>query len=370
MKTSRLFSSIGVALVALLSLSGCMSFTFDVNINSDQTASVSVSIGYDKEAFSNLYSSQGGEAPKNICDAIKKGQDKTDESKDVTITWSETDTECVQKMTPNKVGHFDEHGIKYENGKSSDNATSGFQIVKKGDSAVVTFASSEFTSSVGADGSADSDSDSPSMDWQNIITKFKLNVTFPGTISKVNFDGKLSNGNHTVTWDLKAMKKSAEAGEKLEAVGGLASSFSFLPIILIGLLVLLVAAAVVVFLVLRSKKAGRAGVASVQVPAAEVGAQSAPGTAAGGAVAAEASAVAATAVAEAANTSSTVASSPANPVVPAVPAVPAEQAAPVAPGAPAPTTAKAPRAPKAPAPTGSIPKTPKTPKAPKPPKAP
>ncbi len=251
MKTRRVLASLATGAAALLTLTGCISFDLGVSVNADSTASFTASVSYDKEKIAPLLAATGQEIP-NLCDFLKDQQSESVDSAEVTQEWSETDKACVQTIKSTRSYAFDENGLKDSDLEDSGPAA-GLQIVRVGDQAKVTFDTSSLTSGLEGEGGGQ-------FSWDMILTGFDLHVTFPGAVSEASHDGKLSDGNRTVSWDIAALKASAASSSSLTATGSLVESAGGGGLVMIIAIILgvLVVGGAVAFLLLRGRRSGAA----------------------------------------------------------------------------------------------------------------
>lgn len=255
MKTRRVLAAIATGAVAVLTLTGCISVEMKIDVHSNDTASGSVAMSFDKSVIGPLIAMQGGSAD-DVCGFLETEMEaEATTSEDSEVKWSETNEACVMTTTSKAAIAFDENGLK-DNLEGAD----GMQIVKQGTSATVTFPAAGFTDGLGDLGAQGAGID-------QVLNAFTLQVNFPGAVSNASHNGKIS-GN-SVTWDLAALIAASEGSDAdMTATGSLipAAGGNLMMIVGIVVLLLLIAAAVVFFLMRRNK--GGAAPAAPAAPTA------------------------------------------------------------------------------------------------------
>lgn len=253
MKSRRIISSLALAAVTTLALTGCMSFKVDVSVNEDKTANVEFAVAYDKAKMKQLlsYNSEnpGSETVDpleagDICASIQEEAGTDGGSMGENVVWSETEEDCVATVSVKNIS-FDESGLSFT--KASSDATEGIQLKSIGDSAQFIYDTSSLQESLG------SSADSSMVSWDSILTDFDVTVTFAGEVTDVNFDGVISEDKHSVAWNVDSIKAAIEEGGNLEATGGLSSPVNILPFIIGGVLLLVVIGGAAAFFAFRRK---------------------------------------------------------------------------------------------------------------------
>jgi hypothetical protein len=256
MKTRRFIAAAATSVVALLTLTGCISVEMKITVNSDDTANGSVAMSFDKTVIGPLLA-MSGEDVTNICAFLETQMDSQAADTETTeVKWSETSDACVMTSSSKTPIAFDENGLKQE-----IEGTEGMQIVKSGTSATISFPADGF-----ADGLDQMGSQAGGLD--QILSAFTLQVSFPGAVANASHNGKIS-GN-TVTWDLASLMAAADAEGDMTATGSLVSTGGGNLWMIIGIAVLLalVAAGVIFFLMRRNKGAAATPGAAAPMPPA------------------------------------------------------------------------------------------------------
>lgn len=256
MKPRHIVSSLALAAVTTLALTGCMSYTMNVSVNEDQTANVEFSAGYDKEKMKQLLSYDtengfgGGDAAEleDVCASLQEQAEASEETAmSEKIVWSETERDCVATITVNNLA-FDETGFS-ENDELREVAN-GVQLKAIGDSAQFVYSTASLQESLGAD------AQNSMVSWDSILTDFDVTVSFPGEVSEANFDGVISEDKHSVAWNVDSLKLALEEGGNLEATGGLSAPVNILPFVIGGVLLLVVIGGAAAFFAFRRKDEG------------------------------------------------------------------------------------------------------------------
>ena len=243
----RTLSAVGIVLVLLVALTGCVKFNADFQVSAEETLSGSMQILVDPVALEDMGSPDpSGDLDDSIADA-------------------QSDPEMPAGVTVDRVEDQDGYigmGLTFDEVPATEFQSSGGSLGDVGVQGIeVTQADGEITftmsnpvvagmDSGGAYGSSGMPTSARSMFDEAIVS-----VGFPGKV--VTADGAQIQGK-TASWDLRDYD-----GDTLTAVGE-ASSFPWGIVLLVGgilLVLLLVAGAVVLILVLRRKnrKAAPAG---------------------------------------------------------------------------------------------------------------
>ena len=235
----RTLSAVGIVLVLLVALTGCVKFNADFQVSAEETLSGSMQILVDPVALEDMGSPDpSGDLDDSIADA-------------------QSDPEMPAGVTVDRVEDQDGYigmGLTFDEVPATEFQSSGGSLGDVGVQGIeVTQADGEITftmsnpvvagmDSGGAYGSSGMPTSARSMFDEAIVS-----VGFPGKV--VSADGAQIQGN-TATWDLRDYD-----GDTLTAVGE-ASSFPWGIVLLVGgilLFLVIVAGVVILILVLRRK---------------------------------------------------------------------------------------------------------------------
>jgi hypothetical protein len=243
MQLKRKLAASGLALAVVFGLTGCVSFTTDVQITSDSEASLSIEQRIDKAKTASMSGMDESEILPSFEESMSESTADLPEGVDYKLTEDEEDVIFALSF---KAG-YDEKGLTV-NGESLANTDQfPLNVVKDEDTAVFTYDVGSLSEQTGTDSFGS---------LESIYDAYVVTVTFPGEVVESNLDAKVEGS--TVTWELDQIVKAAEAGEVLTATGKTsgAGGFSLLPIV-IGILVLgLIGGGVFFFLKNRKDKDG------------------------------------------------------------------------------------------------------------------
>lgn len=214
---SRLSKALAAAGVMLIALTGCTDAKINVDIKSDETASLDMSFQIQRDQLDEALKSYAGGAITSdaFVEQLKKTSAQSDDK-----------TAKIEVKDDDKVIGLRETSTR----KVSDVPKTGEQGI------TISQEDSNYLVNIPANTLVKSFIDELNVEPEKLFTSFDVSISFPGDVQKVNYDGKIS-GNK-VTWNLDNVIKSVKEDKPLKALGAVESSgpplFLF---IVIGLIV-------------------------------------------------------------------------------------------------------------------------------------
>lgn len=200
---SRFGKALAAAGVMLIALTGCTDAKINVDIKSDETASLTMSFEVQRDQLDEALKSYagGGVTSDAFVQQLKKTASQNDDK-----------TAKIEIKDEDKVIGLRETSTR----KISDIPKTGEQGI------TVSQESSNYLVNIPANTLVKSFIDELKIDPEKIFTSFDVAVSFPGNVQKVNYDGKIS-GNQ-VSWSLDNVLKSVKDDKPLKALGAVESS--------------------------------------------------------------------------------------------------------------------------------------------------
>jgi hypothetical protein len=215
---SRFSKALAAAGVMLIALTGCTDAKINVDIKSDETASLDMSFQIQRDQLDEALKNYAGGAITSdaFVEQLKKTSAQSDDK-----------TAKIEVKDDKKVIGLRETSTR----KVSDVPKTGEQGI------TISQDDSNYLVNIPANTLVKSFIDELNVEPEKLFTSFDVAISFPGDVQNANYGGKIS-GN-TVTWNLNDVMKSVKEDKPLKALGAVESSGPpLLLFIVIGLFVI------------------------------------------------------------------------------------------------------------------------------------